>query len=211
MSWIRLVRRSTSVRAAGSAVRLAAIVGLPLVALVLLAQQSGLVASTSAAEEPNAGPQELSLAAISEPTAAPPTATATPLPPTPTPVPPTATPTQVPATPTPVPPTPTAVPEPVLLDRGIASTFGRGDGFQGSLTACGVPFDTNRMWAAHKTLPCGTNVLVEDVSTGRTVSVRIVDRGPYIPGRVIDLSWAAYTQLVPGGGGLANVRVFADE
>ncbi len=205
--WLRTAFRSPSMRAAGAALRLAALVGLPAILVVLFAQRTGLVTTSAAAEEPAASNEAaddatmLSFdAVLAEPTVAPAT---------PTPVPPSPTPTPVPATPTPI-PTPSPAPEPALalVDRGIASTFGLNDGFQGSLTACGMPFDTYQMWAAHKSLPCGTNVIVEDVSTGRTVDVKVVDRGPYVPGRVVDLSWVAYRQLDPTAAGLANVRVY---
>jgi rare lipoprotein A (peptidoglycan hydrolase) len=124
---------------------------------------------------------------------------------------PTPAPTMVPTVaPTPVParPAPTATPEPTAFQSGIASTYGEGDGFEGNLTACGQVFHTNVVQIAHKTLPCGTRVLVEDTDSGRSVEAEVTDRGPYIPGRIVDLSWAAFRQLDPTGPGLLNVNVY---
>ena len=75
------------------------------------------------------------------------------------------------------------------LGRGEASWYG--PGFHGRLTANGERFDQEAMTAAHKTLPFGTRVLVRVPRTGREVVVRINDRGPYVAGRIIDLSSAA--------------------
>jgi rare lipoprotein A len=99
-------------------------------------------------------------------------------------------------------------PADTLFERGIASTYGTGDGFQGNRTACGQVFDTYVPQVAHKTLPCGTRVRVEDQATGRSVIVEVTDRGPYIRGRVVDLSWAAYRELDPRGPGLLDVNVY---
>ena len=94
-----------------------------------------------------------------------------------------------------------------LVDVGIASTYGEGDGFQGRRTACGQRFDTNVPQVAHKSLPCGTMVRVEDATTGKSVVAQVTDRGPYIKGRVVDLSWAAFSQLRRSPD-LVSVRVF---
>jgi rare lipoprotein A len=75
------------------------------------------------------------------------------------------------------------------LGRGKASWYG--PGFQGRLTANGERFNTNALTAAHKTLPFGTKVKVTNARTGKSVVVRINDRGPYAHGRVIDLSKAS--------------------
>lgn len=101
-----------------------------------------------------------------------------------------------------------APPADALVDEGVASTYGTGDGFQGNLTACGQVFDTYVPQVAHKTLPCGTLLRVEDVATGQSVTVPVTDRGPYITGRVVDLSWAAFQQLDASGPGLLDVRVY---
>jgi rare lipoprotein A len=125
----------------------------------------------------------------------------------PTPV-PTLAPTPVPtAMPEPT-PAPTVAPKPSLFEAGIASTYGEGDGFEGNLTACGQVFRTNIVQVAHKSLPCGTLLRIEDTDTGRSVVAKVTDRGPYIPGRIVDLSWGAFEQLDPTGPGLLNVNVY---
>ncbi len=88
---------------------------------------------------------------------------------------------------------------------GQASWYG--GKFQGRLTASGEVFDTNQLTAAHKTLPFGTIVEVTHVASGKTVQVRINDRGPFVEGRVIDLSRAAADALGMAGQGVAAVRL----
>ncbi|MCA1648130.1 MAG: septal ring lytic transglycosylase RlpA family protein [Chloroflexi bacterium] len=122
----------------------------------------------------------------------------------PTPV-PTLAPTVVPT------PRPTPAPTATLFEAGIASTYGEGDGFEGNLTACGQVFHTSVVQVAHKSLPCGTTVRVEDSDTGRSVVASVTDRGPYIPGRIVDLSWGAFAQLDPTGPGLLHVNVYIVE
>lgn len=85
---------------------------------------------------------------------------------------------------------------------GIASYY-----WQGQMTASGETFDKRGMTAAHKTLPFGTMVKVTNLNNGRTAVVRINDRGPFKPGRVIDVSEAAAEALDMKGRGLAPVRV----
>ncbi len=75
------------------------------------------------------------------------------------------------------------------LQSGAASWYGLG--FHGKRTASGETFNTNALTAAHKSLPFGTEVRVTNERTGRSVVVRINDRGPYAHGRVIDLSKGA--------------------
>ena len=79
------------------------------------------------------------------------------------------------------------------IERGRASWYG--EQFHGRRTASGEVFNMNDLTAAHKTLPFGTQVRVRHASTGREVVVRINDRGPFIKGRVIDLSRAAAEQI----------------
>ena len=79
------------------------------------------------------------------------------------------------------------------LGTGVASYYGKR--FHGRLTANGERFDMNAMTAAHKTLPFGTRVLVTNPANGRSVMVRINDRGPFIRGRTIDLSRGAAEQI----------------
>lgn len=89
--------------------------------------------------------------------------------------------------------------------RGIASWYG--PGFHGRQTANGERFNQNDMTAAHRTLPFGTKVRVTSANTGRSVIVRINDRGPFVGGRVIDLSAAAARALGISGIGQVNIEV----
>ena len=66
---------------------------------------------------------------------------------------------------------------------------------------------TNELTAAHRTLPFGTRVRVTDVSTGKSVTVRVNDRGPFIPGRVVDISHTAAESLGITGRGIAKVKL----
>lgn len=78
-------------------------------------------------------------------------------------------------------------------ETGIASWYG--PGFDGNLTANGEVYDMNGVSAAHKTLPFGTIVRVVEFDTGRSIEVRINDRGPFVEGRIIDLSKGAAREL----------------
>jgi len=78
-------------------------------------------------------------------------------------------------------------------ETGIASWYG--PGFHGNLTANGEVYDMYGISAAHKTLPFGTIVRVVEIETGRSIVVRINDRGPFIEGRIIDLSKGAAEKL----------------
>ena len=84
-------------------------------------------------------------------------------------------------------------PDGPVLAQGRASWYGLG--FHGRKTANGEKFDMNAYTAAHPTLPFGTRVLVRNPSNGRSVIVRINDRGPYSGGRIIDVSFAAARAL----------------
>ncbi len=84
-------------------------------------------------------------------------------------------------------------------ESDIASWYG--PRFQGKRTASGERFDTNGLTAAHKTLPFGTRVRVKSLVNGKEVTVRINDRGPFIKGRIIDLSKAAAQAI-----GLSGVK-----
>ena len=86
---------------------------------------------------------------------------------------------------------------------GIASWYG--PGFDGNYTANGEIYDMNGISAAHKTLPFGTIVRVVDLDTGRSVVVRINDRGPFVKGRIIDLSKGAAEKLGIIDKGIARV------
>ncbi len=76
-----------------------------------------------------------------------------------------------------------------------------------SRTASGEQMDPSAMTAAHPSLPFGTKVLVENLSNGRSVVVRVNDRGPFVGGRIIDVSKAAASNLGMLGSGTAQVRV----
>jgi len=88
---------------------------------------------------------------------------------------------------------------------GIASWYG--PGFHGNRSASGEVYNQNAMTAAHRTLPFGTKVVVTNLNNGRSVVVRINDRGPFIRGRVIDLSAAAARALGVMQTGIAPVQV----
>ena len=88
---------------------------------------------------------------------------------------------------------------------GEASWYG--PGFHGRLTANGERYDQNAMTAAHKSLRFGTKVKVTNLNNGKSVIVRINDRGPYIDGRIIDVSAAAARSLDMISSGVAPVRV----
>jgi rare lipoprotein A len=91
----------------------------------------------------------------------------------------------------------------VSPQTGLASWYGRP--FHGRRTASGEIYNMRGLTAAHRSLPMGTFVWVRHRHTGQSVVVRINDRGPFIQGRVIDLSWAAARRL--GFEGLAPVVV----
>ena len=87
-------------------------------------------------------------------------------------------------------------------EEGMASRYGRESG---NRVACGGPLDENGLTAAHKTLPCGTRVRVTNKRNGQSVIVTINDRGPFVRGRVIDLTPAAAKTI--GMSNLASVSV----
>jgi rare lipoprotein A len=74
-------------------------------------------------------------------------------------------------------------------------------------TANGEKFNPNELTAAHRTLPFGTRVRVTNVATGRSVTVRINDRGPFIPGRVVDVSYSAAERLGITEQGIAKIKL----
>jgi peptidoglycan lytic transglycosylase len=92
-----------------------------------------------------------------------------------------------------------------LTQSGKASWYGRG--FHGKPTASGEVFDQRLMTAAHKTLPLGSRARVINLQNGNSVEVTINDRGPFIPGRIIDLSRAAANELGILEAGLVQVRI----
>jgi len=90
-------------------------------------------------------------------------------------------------------------------ETGVASWYGRD--FDGKPTANGETYDMHALSAAHKTLPLPTLVRVTNLENGRSVIVRVNDRGPFVKERLIDLSYAAAKQLGYARNGTAHVRV----
>ena len=97
-----------------------------------------------------------------------------------------------------------AVPSPTV-QIGKASWYG--EPHHGQRTASGEIYDMRQLTAAHRTLPLGTRLLVMNLRNGRTVEVRVNDRGPVAAGRMIDLSYAAADELGAVSDGLFPVRV----
>src|SRR5262245_23123224 len=102
-------------------------------------------------------------------------------------------------------PAPKAPPAVGGVRVGVASWYG--PGFHGNRTANGEIYDQYELTAAHPTLPLGTRAMVTNMKNGRAVEVRINDRGPFVGGRVIDLSYAAARSIGMIGPGTAPVRV----
>jgi rare lipoprotein A len=90
-------------------------------------------------------------------------------------------------------------------ETGIASYYARS--FQHSKTASGEALNNNSMTAAHKTLPFGTEVKVTNIINGKSVTVRINDRGPFVKGRIIDLTRAAFSKIANLDKGVAKVEI----
>jgi rare lipoprotein A len=86
--------------------------------------------------------------------------------------------------------------------QGVASFY-----TEGTQTASGEKFDTHDLTAAHPTLPFGTKLRVTNVASGRSVTVRVNDRGPFVPGRVVDVSYSAAQTLGMVGSGIAKVKL----
>jgi rare lipoprotein A len=82
-----------------------------------------------------------------------------------------------------------------------------GPGFHGRRTANGEVFDTNELTMAHRTLPFGTEVRVTNLANGRSVVLRVNDRGPYVRGRIADLSHAAAARLGFVDHGVTRARI----
>jgi rare lipoprotein A len=88
------------------------------------------------------------------------------------------------------------------VSQGLASFY-----TEGTETASGEKFDTHELTAAHPTLPFGTRLRVTNVATGRSVTVRVNDRGPYVRGRAVDVSYSAAEALGMVGQGVAKVKM----
>jgi rare lipoprotein A len=89
-----------------------------------------------------------------------------------------------------------------VASYGVASFYS-----EGTRTASGEQFNPNALTAAHPNLPFGTKLRVTDVTTGRSVVVRVNDRGPFVPGRVVDVSYSAAASLGIVGRGTAKVKL----
>ncbi|MGE5236586.1 MAG: septal ring lytic transglycosylase RlpA family protein [Acidobacteriota bacterium] len=94
---------------------------------------------------------------------------------------------------------------PGYTEEGLASWYG--EPYHGRHTASGPIYDMNEMTAAHRTLPFGTLVRVRNLDDGREATVLINDRGPFVAGRILDLSRAAATKLGAIGPGVIRVRL----
>ena len=90
-------------------------------------------------------------------------------------------------------------------ERGVASWYG--PGFHGNKTANGERYDMHKLTAAHRTLPLGSVAVVRSLSTGRHVTVRINDRGPFAKGRILDLSLAGAQALGMTGAGTVQIEL----
>ena len=112
-------------------------------------------------------------------------------------------------------PSPRYTVENVSLDRrdtkntfyGVSSFYGLNDGFDGNLTANGEVYDKDGISAAHKTLPLNSLVKVTNLENGKSVTLRINDRGPYIKGRILDCSYGAAKKLDFVNQGTTEVKV----
>ena len=91
------------------------------------------------------------------------------------------------------------------VQTGLASWYG--PGFQGKMTSSKEIYNMHDMTAAHRNLPFGTYVMVTNLNNGKSVIVRINDRGPFIKGRIIDLSYAAAKMLDTVGEGVIPVKI----
>jgi rare lipoprotein A len=92
--------------------------------------------------------------------------------------------------------------EPKISSYGLASFYRHH-----TRTASGEKFDERELTAAHRTLPFGTRLRVTSVETGRSVTVRVNDRGPFVRGRVVDLSYSAAQEIGMVGRGVTKVKV----
>jgi rare lipoprotein A len=91
------------------------------------------------------------------------------------------------------------------VERGVASWYG--PGFHGNKTANGERYDMHKLTAAHRTLPLGSVATVRSLTSGRKVTVRINDRGPFARGRILDLSLAAAEALAMTGNGTDRIEI----
>jgi rare lipoprotein A len=87
----------------------------------------------------------------------------------------------------------------------MASHYGVGDGYHGLTTANGERYNAYGNSTAHRSLPFGTRLRVTNQSNGKSVIVRVNDRGPFVGGRSLDLSYGAFSKIASPGQGVANV------
>lgn len=92
------------------------------------------------------------------------------------------------------------------LESGVASWYG--PGFQGRRTASGEKYNMYDLTAAHPSLPFGTRLMVRNTNSGKSVVVRVNDRGPYKKSRILDLSYAAAREVGVFGPGTAHVEIY---
>ncbi|HET8577978.1 MAG TPA: septal ring lytic transglycosylase RlpA family protein [Methylomirabilota bacterium] len=101
--------------------------------------------------------------------------------------------------------TPPVPPRLGLEETGLASWYG--NPYHGRHTASGEIYDMRDLTAAHRTLPMGTRLMVTNLDNGQAVEVRVNDRGPFVEGRILDLSYAAASVLGAIGRGVIPVRL----
>jgi rare lipoprotein A len=90
-------------------------------------------------------------------------------------------------------------------ETGVASWYG--NPFHGRTTASGERYDMEELTCAHKTLPFGTRIRVENLDNGRAIILRVNDRGPFVKGRIVDVSRKAARELGMLGPGTARIRI----
>jgi rare lipoprotein A len=95
----------------------------------------------------------------------------------------------------------------VYTERGQASWYGGGDGFAGCVTASGEIYDPSALTCAHRTLPFGTVIEVENVANGKRTTLRVNDRGPFTRGRILDVSQRGAQDLGMIRAGTGTVRL----
>jgi len=88
---------------------------------------------------------------------------------------------------------------------GNASHYGHGDGYHGRIAADGSRFNAYGLSTAHRWLPFGTKLRVTNQGNGKSVVVRVTDKGPFIPGRILDLSYGAFKAIASPSQGVVKV------
>ena len=88
---------------------------------------------------------------------------------------------------------------------GMASHYGVGDGYHGRTAADGSRFNAYGLTTAHRWMPFGSKLRVTNPSNGKSVVVPVTDRGPFVPGRVLDLSYGAFRTIADPGQGVVKV------